>query len=145
MTDALIGAGATFGRGDGASPEGFTSIAEVTSIGGPALGLGSVEATHLTSPNKWKEYIPGMLEGGEVTLELNFLPGNATQSDTSGGLLNDMRTRAINNYQIAFPDSPSTQWIVPAFVTAFEPTTPVGDEKLAASVTLKVSGEPTLA
>lgn len=145
MTDALIGAGATFSRGDAASPEVFTAVAEVMSIGGPALSVGSVEATHLTSPNKWKEFIPGMVDGGEVTLELNFLPANATHKDASGGLLNDMRTRHQGNYKISFPDSPATEWTFPAFVTGFEVTTPTGDEKLAASVTLKISGEATLA
>lgn len=130
--------------GDGGSPtESFTTIAEVTSIGGPALSLDPIETTHHASTGGWREFIGGLLDGGEVSFDINYDPVGATH-DASTGLIADMVARTVRNFQLVFPDTGNTTWSFAALVTSFEPSEPV-DDKLAASVTLKVSGQPTLA
>lgn len=130
--------------GDGASPtESFTTIAEVTNIGGPSLSLDPIEITSHSSTGGWREFIGGLLDGGEVSLEINYDPVGATH-DASTGLIYDMTNRTVRNFQLVFPDTGNTTWSLSALVTAFEPSEPI-DDKLAASVTLKVSGQPTLA
>lgn len=143
MTQATSGFGTLLQIGDGGGPESFTSIAEVSSITGPSLSLDTAEATHHTSPGGWDEHIATLLRGGEVGFEVNFLPADATQS-FSTGLLKDMTDKTLRNFQIVFPDPGTTTWAFAAFVTGFEPAAPV-DDKLAASVTLMISGQPTLA
>jgi hypothetical protein len=32
----------------------------------------------MDSPNRRREYVSGFIDGGEMTLELNFIPGNTT-------------------------------------------------------------------
>jgi predicted secreted protein len=129
--------------GDGASPEVFTTIAEVVDIGGPALELDMIETTSHDSTAGWEEFVGGILRSGEVSLEINYDPAGATH-DASTGLIADMVARTLRNFELVFPDAGSTTWGFSAYVQKFEPGAPVA-EKLSASVTLKVSGQPTLA
>ena len=128
--------------GDAASPEVFTTVAGVVEIGGPSLEMEPIEVTNHSSANAWREYIGGLLNGGEVSL-INYDPAHATL-DAGTGPIKDMTDRTLRNWQLVFSDSGTTTWTISAFVTGFEPGAPV-DDKLSAAVTLTLSGEPTLA
>lgn len=144
MTSAIIGMGAKLQRGDGGTPtENFTDIAEVRNITGPGPTMDTVDATHLGSPGGWEESIAGVLRAGEVTFELNYIPTEATHKAT-GGLLGDLKNKTKRNFKLLFPDASITTWSFSAWVTRFEPGTP-HDDKLVANVTLKITGQPTLA
>lgn len=142
-SSATIGFGTLFKRGDGGGPEAFTTLAEVVSISGPSLSMDTVDVTHMESTGTYREFIPGLKDGGEVSVTLNFLPADATQNATAG-ILKDYNDRVLRNFQIVFPDSGNTTWTIAGYVTAFEQETPLED-KMTAEVTIKVSGEPTLA
>jgi hypothetical protein len=129
--------------GDGATPETFATIAEVTTIGGPTLGMDVIEVTHHESPNGFKEKIGALKDGGEVTLDINYQPATATHGYSSG-LLYAYYNKTRKNFKLVFPDTAVTTWILPALVTRIQPTAPVNG-KLGASVTLTVCGAPTLA
>jgi len=129
--------------GDGGGPENYTTIAEVKDISGPSLELGTEDITNHSSTDGWKEFVATLLDAGEVSFDLNFLPGNATQS-YSNGLLKDMANKTKRNFQIVFPSSSPVTWGFAAFVTKFEPKEPV-EGSLQASATLKITGKPTLA
>jgi len=139
MSDAMSGFGTKLKMGDGASPEVFTEIAEVSNVSGPGISLDTIDVTHDASPGGYKEYAAGLLDGGEIKLELNFLPAEATQA----GLLATLGSRAAKNFKLVFPDTPATTWSFAAFVTNFEPSAPA-DGKLGASARLKITGQPTL-
>jgi len=141
MTNAIGSHGTMLKIGDGGSPETFATIAEVLDINGPNMTADTEEVTSQSST--WKEYIATVLDAGEVTFDLNFVPTDATHS-YSAGLLKDFTSRTLRNFQLVFPDSGSTTWTFAAYVTAFQPSAPVNG-KLGASVTLKISGQPTLA
>ena len=134
MTDATIGLGTTLAYGDGGSPEVFTTVAEVVSISGPGMSRELPDATHLGSPNGYREFIGGLRDGGEVTLELNWLPGNATHDQDNAG----------RNWRITLPTTPAATVTFTGVVSAFEPDIPV-DDKMSLSVTIKVSGAVTIA
>lgn len=137
MTQAVNAFGTTISR-DG------TEIAEVTNIGGPKLARDTLEATHHQSPDMWREFIKGLKDGGEVSLDLNFLPFHATHNAATGILADFDDDTNISEWVVTFPDAGATAWTFDAIVTGFEPAQPF-DEKLTASVTLKVTGKPTLA
>lgn len=140
-TQAKIGYGTLFKFGDGASPEVFTTVAEVTNIDGPGLSRSIPEATHMESPNGYREYIAGLKDGEEVTLECNFLPHHATQ-DPSTGILSLFEDGARTNFQVVWPQfSPDVTWQFAGVVTAFQPSTPV-DDRITISVTIKITGQP---
>lgn len=145
MTQGLIGFGITLSRGDGASPEVFTKIAELADLSPPTLAKDSVEFTHTDSPDSFREFLPGLKDGGEFTATVNLIPGNATQGNTSGGALHDFINETVaRNWRIAFPGSPAMTWTFKAFITGFEAATPM-DDKMTYAITFKVAGAPTIA
>lgn len=138
MTQAISGFGTLLKRNS-------TAVAEVVTIGGPSLTRETIDATHLTSPDRWREFIKGLKDGGEVSMDLNYLPWDSTHN-VSTGLLSDFNndSSSLDSYDMVFPDTAGTTFSFSAIVTKFEPNI-AGDDKLAASVTLKISGKPTLA
>lgn len=143
MTLAIDAYGTLLQSGDGGAPEVFTTVAEVTDISGPSLALDPLDVTSHESPGAFREFVGGLLDGGEVTFTINYVPTGATH-DATTGLLADMVARTVRNFQLIFPDVGATQWSFSALVTAFEPAEPV-DDRLSAELTLKVTGQPTLA
>ena len=106
--------GALLAVGDGASPEVFTNVAEVTNIKLPSQDRGNVEFTHHESPNEHRELKPGLKTSGPCTFTINYLPDNATHSNVSGGLLffvEEAALSAIHNWRVTLPDSPNTLWL----------------------------------
>lgn len=135
-TNARIGHGVLFKVGNGASPEVFTTVAEVTSITPPGMSRDAIDATHEESPEGWREFIGGLKDGGEVSLELNFVPGSATTI-----LLMAEIEAAPGNKQIVF--TTGEIFAFRALCTNLEPEAPM-DDKMVASATYKVTGKPTL-
>lgn len=121
-----------------------TTIAGVRNISGPGLSLDTEDVTSHDSTNAWEEHVGTILRTGEVTLDLVYDPNAATHKNSSGGLLADLVSRTAQTYSIVFASNPTVTWSFSAFVTGFEPSAP-HDGALTASVTLKVTGEPTLA
>lgn len=136
-TQAKIGYGNLFKVGNGATPEVFTTVAEVTNITPPGISRDSVDATHMQSPEGWREFIPGLKDGGEVELEINFVPGSATTL-----LLMAEIDAAAGNKQIVFTTGEVFSFA--ALCTNFETESPI-DDKQVGTVTYKVTGKPTLA
>ena len=142
VTAAINAFGTLLKIGDGGGSEVFTTIAEVSNISGPSLSLEMIEVTNHSSTAGWKERIGGLLDGGEVSFDVNFIPTNATQS-YSAGLVKDMVGRTKRNFKIVFPDGSTTTWTFAAFVSKFQPKAPVNGQ-LSASVSLMITGQPTL-
>jgi predicted secreted protein len=139
-TNASIGFGTIFQMLDRAvSPDTYVDIAEVTSITMPNLSRDAVDATHMQSPDGWREFIPGLKDAGEVTVELNFVFGNASEAL----ILAQFATKTLSACKILFIESPETGVSFSAIVTGFERTVPL-DDKMTATMTLKVSGTVTV-
>ena len=134
-TSAAIGHGSTFAVGDGGSPEVFTAFAEVVTITPPQLVRDTVDATHMASPEKWREFVPGLRDGGEVSLEMNFIPGGPGED----AILIAFQDETAGNWKITFPNAHS--WTFAAFCTGFESEVPL-DDKMSATATFKVTGKP---
>lgn len=137
-TVGTSGFGTLLKRGDGTSNETFTTVAEVVNISGPGESLELIDATHMESPSSYREYIPSLLDSGEVTFDMNFLPNDANQS----GLRTDLTGRTKRNWQLVFTDSNTTTYSFAGYVTSIEPSAQI-DDKLSASATIKVTGPVT--
>jgi predicted secreted protein len=134
----IDGFGTALQRGNGATPtETFTTIANVTSINPPGMSRETIDVTAHDSPDGWMEFLGGLKDGGEVSTDVNYDP---SEHDS---LVADFEDDAPRNYQIVFPDAAATTWSFAAILTGFEPEAPY-DDKLAASLTWKVTGKPTL-
>ena len=135
-SSAGIGYGTTLSRGNGATPEVFTAIGEVKDISGPGLSVDDVEATHQGSPDGFKEFVPGLIDGGEVAFDIQLVDDETTQEQ----VITDLNARTKRNYKLVSPGGGG--WTFAGYVKGFEPSYPVQDV-VTASVTIKVSGKPT--
>lgn len=144
-TQARIGHGVLFQRQNDDSPPTYDSIAEVTNVSGPSLSRETQDASHSDSTERWRDFIAGMKDGGEVTVTMNFLPDHDTQKYATDGLLKDFDSNSLRNYRITFPgDSPQVSWTFAGLLTGWNPEVPVG-ETMTVTASFKVSGKPTLA
>jgi len=139
---ALSAFGTLLKIGNGQSPEEFATLAELRSVSGPSISADTLETTTHNTPTPWKRFITGLLDGGEISADINFNPSEPTHSATQG-ILAIMQARLCRNVQIVFPDDANTTWVAPCIVTAFEMSADPADI-LSASLTLKVAGPPTL-
>jgi predicted secreted protein len=122
-------------RGDGEAVETFTTIASVTNIQGPGLSRTTLDVTAHDSPDNHMEFIGGLIDPGEVSIDLNYDPA---VHDTLVADLEDVDPR---NYQVVFPNGAT--WAIAAIMTGFEPSAP-HEDKLTATAGFKVSGKPTI-
>lgn len=141
-TSAILGQGTLLQRGDGASPENFTTVAEVLSIDGPNLGSDPVDVSHQSGTNRYRDFIQGLRQAGEVNFECNYIPSNATQNNATG-VLGDFQNGLTKNWRMRFPVSPAADIIFAAFVRNVGIQAPV-DSQLKLNVTLQITGAPTL-
>lgn len=116
------------------------ALAELTSIGGPSMKTDTIELTNHDSADTFREFVAGLRDGGEVTIDGNFIPG-----DTNGqiALVTDMQAGTARQIVITGPTAAAFTWTFNAICTAFEPSHPF-DDKLSFSATFKVTGKPAL-
>ncbi len=131
-TYAKLGKGTTLSIGG-------TTIAEVTSISGPSLSADSIDVTTMDTTTRYREFIQGLLDGGEVSFDLMFYPGDAGQAAmyTAFGAGTD------STYIITFPTAVGATWTFDGFPTACGNEIPM-DEAITQSWTIKLSTSPTL-
>ena len=135
MTDAAIGAGADFQRSDDATNTGtFATVGEVIDLTPPNISRDAVETTHMGSTERWREFIGGLKDGGEGSIEINFDPGHAV----TASFLSDLNTNTAGYYKIVFPDA--TEWGFAAIATGFQPGAPI-DDRMTATFTVKLTGK----
>ncbi len=75
---ARIGWGGAFFLSTNLTTLGLVEMVEVTSFGLPDEVVDEVEVTHLKSPDRRKEFISGLSDGGTVEVTLNYVAGSAT-------------------------------------------------------------------
>lgn len=134
MAGTDIGFNTKFKRGTGSGPITYTQVGEVTDISLPNLTRDSKDATHYQSKGGWKEFIPGLPDGGEVKYTIQF-----DSTADMATMLADFQIRTLMPYQVEWPDA--TLWEFQGFITSIQPVVPM-DERMTAEVTIKISGKP---
>lgn len=145
MTSAKWAYGSKLQLGDGATPtEVFTSIAEITEMNIFALERDEIDVTSYGSANGFREFIPGMRDGGSVEITANWLAGNATQNFTVG-LGKQFNDDVLHNFKIVTAGGIGSvaTVAVSGFVTKYEVSAGL-EEQYVLSCTIKISGKPTV-
>lgn len=119
-----------------------TTLGEIMNPVPPNPTRDIIDVTHAASTGQAREFIVGLIDYGECTFDLNWTPGNATDTLLRSISVED-ETR---EYEITFPVVGGNDQTVTfaAYLTAYERSAPV-DGKMTGTVTLKVTGEPTWA
>lgn len=104
-SNANPGYGTLLAIGEDSDPEIYTNIAEIVSISGPSISREAIDVTNLMSDSMFREFRPGIIDFGEISLDFNFLPDDTEQA----GLFADMidttpAAGVLMNYRLLFPD-----------------------------------------
>ena len=127
----LDGFGTKFYRMSGTAS---TAVAGVTSIGGPDMEGEVLDVTDMDSAGGFMEFLPGIVDAGEVELELNY-----TKAETA--ILHGL-WRTTASYKIVFPDS--SNFAFTGFLKGLGTETPY-DDKVSQSGSFKLNSKPTFA
>lgn len=118
----------------------FTDIAHITSITPFEQSAETIETTAHDSPDMYKEFVVGALDAGSAKLELNYDPGAVTHTY----LHTCFETAASENWKITFPVTPAKTATFAGIITGISAELPYND-KMTASVTIKITGKVTFA
>ncbi|CZT36137.1 phage tail tube protein [Rhizobium sp. 9140] len=135
MTNAMLGYGTGYEIWDSTlSTPGYVDLGEVTMVTPGSATADRVEATHMKSPGRRREYIAGLIDSGEASFEINWVPGSPTD---------ELIRRVFESgetvlHRITFPNKHRVAY--DAQITGYEKDVPV-DDKMAATVTVSVSGD----
>lgn len=141
MSEALIGYGTQFLMQATAAAAGLTKLGEVTNVTMPNEQISEVEATHYESPGRAREFIPGLSDAGEITVELNWVPGDATDKLIAAAKADGkVRTMRV----VTPPDDTQQMYSFPGFIRGYERALPM-DDRLTATITIRIAGAVTQA
>lgn len=137
MSNATSSQGVYFGTSDGASPETFEELAEVVSIGGPNESADEIDVTHQRSAGGYREFIQSFKDGGEFSMDLNFVGASISQQN----IRSDFASGETKRRRIYYPDGSYSTFL--AWVKGVGNTSSVGN-KVAMTVNVRVSGPVVL-
>jgi len=109
-------------------------------VGGSYSGISmdTVDLSSHDSANDFKEYGAAMLDGGELTIEVRFIPGDTTGQKFMRA---DVLARTQRQVVLTFPDA--TTFTFTGLCTKYGDFTLDKDGELNATLVIKVSGKPT--
>jgi predicted secreted protein len=117
-----------------------TTIAEVVNIQRSGSKADLADVTNMDSSGAYREYLPTLLDGGEISATLNYL-GNADA--TQANLQSDFDSQSLQTWTIVLPGGKGT-WTFSAYVTDVSFNLP-HDKQAELSTKLKITGQPTFA
>jgi hypothetical protein len=132
MTSAVLGSTTTLKLGSGASPQVWTTVAEVLRIGQVGSSAPEVDVTNLDSTAK--EYIGGLPDGAQVEFEFNWI--KSTQQTTLRDAVGDTVM-----FQLTWPGSSSATFAFVVLGFNMAETTP--ESQLTASISGRITGDIT--
>lgn len=134
QSQGSIGFGTLFQIGDGASPEVFTTIGEIFSEIMVGATKPLVEVTHHESPNAFREFITGIAEGDEISIQANWVDNELGQSKVRAAFDGG----EMVNFIVRSPSSEEYVYF-PGIVTHHDVTRPL-DDKQVFNCTVKIAG-----
>jgi len=142
-TEAELGYGLSLQIGDDAEPPTYTDTGlEIRDFTPPELTKDTVEVTNHRSPGGFKEYIPALLDAGEISFTVNYVPRHSADPEHAlGVLLNQMYESGNTAWRIRYIDGTFEEFL--GSVTGFSRSIPVADA-MTADITMRVSGKPQL-
>lgn len=134
VTSAEIGMGSTFWVGDGfdGGSTSYAKVGEVTSITSPEITRETEDATHLESPDDFREFIAALLDTGSATIGFNYIP-------SAGDPLYTAMLAGKGDFRITYPNGVNMNFS--GIPTSWNPGDP-SPEKMTGEFTVKPSGKP---
>lgn len=144
MSDAFWAFGSLLKLGDDGTTETFTTIAELTDINGPSRSKDTIDVTSHDSVDGFREFLAGLKDNGEVGMSGNWVPGDATQDETTG-ILAAFEDDELHNFELAVPnDDTGITLSFAAIVMDHNVSLPMAEQGQF-EATIKISGKISIA
>jgi hypothetical protein len=137
MSIALNATGTLLKIGDGAGPEVFTTIPEVMRVNCPDVKTDLNDVSSHDSSGGFREFLPGLKDGDQVTAEMNWKPSHAIHKQVRV----DAYAATKRNFKIILPDTADHVCAFSGYITGYPGQANVG-EPLKNTLTVKVTGMP---
>jgi len=137
MSEAMLGYGSRFQLESSVTAGLFTDLGEVFNITAPSSTVDQVDVSHMLSPNRTREFIDGLIDPGECSFEMNYIPGSAADLALLAVLNLPVGTNRTQTCRIVYPNGVSDTF--EANLQSYEPNLPT-DDKMTANVSWRVSG-----
>jgi len=143
---ALAAINTVLAIGSQGCPQTFADIANIGDLEGPSFDAEVVDVTSHSTNNPWRQKIVTLLNAGQITLPLFFIPASTGEGGhgATSGLMQVFTGRQLRWYRLRFPDAGSTSWYMQAYISGFNMTAPVAGVETA-SVTFELTAQPILA
>lgn len=118
----------------------LTEWVEVKSFTLPNGETEKLDATHLKSPNRRREFISGMIDDGDLTVVLNYVPGSVTDVN----IMQAFTEGDTRDYMAVVPRA-TTDWEVTGtgFISGVDRGEITPDGVMEVTVTLTLVGSAT--
>jgi hypothetical protein len=114
-------------------------VGQIMDVGPPSPTRDIIDVTSSSSPDMARQFIAGLIDYGEASFEMNWEPGSAADTLLRGISLE----RLPRTYQMRWTQmTPDVTITFAGYLTAYERSSPM-DDKMTATVTIKVTGAPT--
>jgi len=118
----------------------FTPIPYLQSITGPDATFDIIDVTTHSSTGGYREYITGLADGGEVTVTINWSPGEATHAALQAA----QDARELTAFQLWWPNVGEDDLVdFNGYVTGLPRNSPI-DAQITRDLTIKVTGQPVV-
>jgi len=139
MTTAVHGHGATLVKCATTNFTTVTTIGQIVSINGPNRSRDTIDISNMGSTAKWKEYLNGMMDAGEMSIDVVY---DGTTYSTS---LAQEITNPTAYWKITCNDgtnaASSSSIYSAGFVTSLGHSVSY-DDAVKQSISIKLTGEP---
>lgn len=126
-----------FYLGSAASPQVLSKLEEVRTISNIGKTNTLVEATNFDSPAGTREYIAGLADGDEISVECNYIPGAANQTIA----MTAVDSGASRLFRVAYTGSSPEKRFTGQVVCLGYSISPSPTEVNSISFTFKISGD----
>lgn len=118
----------------------YRKVLEITNISGPSQSRDTIDLTSHDSSDSFKEYVAGLIDGGSISIEGNFIKGDAAGQVA---FHTDMQAGTKRSCFIVMPMAVGGAWSFEAIASGFEGSYPY-ESKIGVTGSLKITGKPTL-
>jgi predicted secreted protein len=137
MSDVVSGWGCVFKLHNGTT---LTELAEIFAANPPNDEAGEYETTHFKSAGRRKSFKAGLIDGGMMEIEGNWIPGSATDL-----LLSSAKAAGtVRTFELIVPTHDLDTWKFAGsvIVKGYEKAIPL-DDRMTFKATMRVSGDVT--
>lgn len=114
----------------------YTDVADVSNIDVLDVSVDTLDTTTHSTPSKWRTFVGGLRDAGELSMEINYDPALHGLIWANVGVTTKQKVTLTDA-------APAATVVFDAIITGFKAQAPF-DDKLTATVSVKVSGAPVI-